>query len=160
MKQRDGNDGPWSYFAVQIGTPAQYLKVFVSTSAKSTLAVSPKACNISSSDYRKCANSRGGIFDPSKSTSWEPTITNLSSNFYPLSFDPSLGYNGDAEFGFDNITLGAVMSLDNQTVGGYADIDSYLAFSGCARGLHRFLARGIQFLVIYKICTTMVILLA
>lgn len=29
----DGDDGPWSSFVVQIGTPPQSMKVFISTSA-------------------------------------------------------------------------------------------------------------------------------
>ncbi|KUJ09801.1 acid protease [Mollisia scopiformis] len=127
-----GNDGPWSSFEIQVGTPAQNLQVFISTSVYQTLVVAPEGCI--SFDPSNCAVLRGGEFYLNASSTWSTNTANLSSNIYPLLVDTQLGYNGRAELGFDVVTLGWKGSggptLQNQTVGGFAAKDTYLGLFG------------------------------
>ena len=128
----DGNDGPWSSFEIQVGTPSQNLKVFISTSGYQTLVVVPEGCIASYG--ADCTNIRGGEFHLNQSSTWVTNTANLSSNIYDLEVDSSLGIYGKAELGFDDITLGwqgsGGPSLQNQTVGGFAAPDFWLGFLG------------------------------
>lgn len=64
----DGNDGPWSSFFIRVGTPAQSLRVLISTASNQPLVVLPEGC--SSTDPSDCASNRGGIFNPNASSTW------------------------------------------------------------------------------------------
>ena len=79
-----------------------------------------------------CAALRGGEFSPGNSSTWQNNTANLSINIYPLLVDTQLGYNGNAELGFDVVSLpgSAGATLKNQTVGGFAVTDSYLGLFG------------------------------
>lgn len=94
----DGNDGPWSSFALQIGSDLQVVHLLPSTAAYGIWAVGPQGCpdNYPSS----CSDARGGLFDPSKSSSWTP----IGSE--DLDQEADLGYVTEASFGTDRVTLG------------------------------------------------------
>lgn len=126
-----GNDGPWSSFALQIGTPAQDVEVFVSTAGYQTWAVVPQGCT--SSDPPNCANLRGSEFLPSQSSSW--TQNNVTTNgTFTLGLETNLGYTGNGEFGYDTIVLGwqgsGGPSLDQQIIAGIATKEFYLGIFG------------------------------
>jgi hypothetical protein len=128
----DGNDGPWSSFALQIGTPPQNVKVFISTAGTQTWAVAFEGCT--TSDPSNCFDLRGRLYNYNASSSWEPNLSNLTSDIYPLGLEASLGYTGNGRYGFDNITLGWQGSggpmLKNQTLAGIAAKDFYLGIFG------------------------------
>lgn len=86
----DGYNGPWSSFTIQIGTPAHYVRVFISTSGSQIWAVAPQACNFTDS---QCRESRGGTFDSTKSTKWKKNEINSKSTF-ALDLEEILGYSG------------------------------------------------------------------
>lgn len=97
---RDGNDGPWSSFGVQIGTPPQFVRVLPASSGSSLWVVAPEGCS-TQTDPSNCDDLRGGIFDKSTSATWaEKGIYELD-----LSTEIAWGYSGNGDFGFDNITL-------------------------------------------------------
>lgn len=128
----DGNDGLWSSFAIQVGTPPQNVKVLISTSGYETSAIIQGGCVPADTD---CEKDRGGhIFMPNASSTWVKNIANLSTNIYPISIDERLGYNGKASLGFDDVTLGWQGSggptLNNQTVAGFIYGDFRLGFFG------------------------------
>lgn len=129
---RDGNDGPWSSFTIQVGTPVQDVKIFISTAATQTWVVVPEGCT--SSDPPNCSMLRGGEFHLNQSTSWVQNIANVSSNIYYLGLESTLGYEGAGEYGFEKITLGWQGSggptLANQTIAGIATKDFYLGLFG------------------------------
>ena len=130
----DGNDGTWSSFAFQVGSPAQIVRLFVSTALHQTSVVVPEGCI--ATDPADCADLRGGLFLRNESSSFEVNVANLSSAIYPLLLgdNTELGYTGKATFGFDDITIGWEGSggpkLENQTIGGIAAKDSYLGLFG------------------------------
>ncbi|KAE9365327.1 acid protease, partial [Stipitochalara longipes BDJ] len=134
----DGNDGQWSSFVIQVGTPPQTMRVFISTSAYQTSVVVPEGCT--TSDPPTCTSLRGAVdgslFDINMSSTWEINTADLNSNIYPLGVGTTLGYRGKAELGFDEVAFGwkgtGVVSLNNQTVAGFAAKDSYLGFFGLA----------------------------
>ena len=129
---RDGNDGPWSSFVVEIGTPAQTVKVFVGTAATQTWAIAMEGCV--ASDPANCAAQRGGLYNYNISTSWVPNLANISTDIYFLDLESNLGYTGNGRYGFDDITLGwqgsGGPSLKNQTVAGVAAKDFFMGIFG------------------------------
>lgn len=129
----DGNDGPWSSFVVQVGTPAQNVKTLISTAGYQTWAVLPQGCT--SSDPPTCSVSRGGEFRPNESTTW--LANNVTSKgIFSLGLELNLGYagNNNGEYGYDTVALGwqgsGGPSLDQQIVAGIATKQFYLGIFG------------------------------
>lgn len=116
----------------QIGTPAQFIKVLISTSAYETTAIIPGGCI--NSDPSNCEALRGGFLEPNASSTWVDNMANLTTTIYDIGIDTNLGFAGKAELGFDDITLGwgqsGGPSLKNQTVGGFETKDFYMGFFG------------------------------
>jgi hypothetical protein len=129
---RDGNDGPWSTFALQIGTPPQTIKVQISTSASQLFAVTPEGCT--SGDSLDCKKLRGEFFNYNESSTYSPNLVNKSSSIYGLGLESSLGYTGRGRFGFDDITLGWQGSggpiIRNHTVAGIATKEFFMGLLG------------------------------
>lgn len=117
---------------MQIGTPPQNVKVFISTAGTQTWVVATEGCN--ANDPSNCFDLRGRLYNYNDSSSWEPNLSNITSYIYPLDFEASLGYSGNGRYGFDNITLGWQGSggpmLKNQTLAGIAAKDFYLGIFG------------------------------
>lgn len=126
---RDGNDGPWSSFTVQIGTPSQDIRVLPSTSGSSIWAVVAEGCNITT-DPSECAINRGQLFYPNESSTWSEKGT------YQLQIpaESSLGYSGNAYFGFDTVSLGYQGSggptISHLVVGGIVTKDFFVGTLG------------------------------
>lgn len=127
----DGNDGPWSSFALQVGTPAQDVKVLISTAGYQTWVVLTEGCI--SSDPPTCAISRGGTFHPNESSTWVANNVTLKGLF-SLGLESNLGYSGNGEYGYDTVALGwqgsGPPSLHQQIVAGVATKDFYLGVFG------------------------------
>lgn len=127
----DGNDGPWSSFALQVGHPAQDIKVLISTAGGQTWAVFAEGCT--SSDPSTCAISRGGVFHPNESATWVAN-NGTSKGLFSLGLELSLGYTGNGEYGHDTVALGwqgsGGPSLNQQHVAGVATKEFYLGIFG------------------------------
>ena len=127
---RDGDDGPWSSFALQVGTPQQYVRVFVSTSSSATWLVLPDGCAGvgDATAIQNCQDNRGGVFTTNQSSTWQ------RKGYFSLSTEDSLGVSASAEFGNDTITLGFMGSggptLQNQVIGAYAAAPNGQLFLG------------------------------
>ena len=126
-----GNDGPWSSFTIQVGTPAQDVEVFVSTAGYQTWVVVPQGCT--SSDPLNCATLRGNEFISSQSSSWKQNNVTADGTF-TLGIETNLGYTGNGEFGYDTVALGwqgsGGPSLEQQIVAGIATPEFYLGLFG------------------------------
>ena len=127
----DGNDGPWSSFYLEIGTPAQDVKVLISTAGYQMWAVVPQGCI--ASDPPDCTALRGGQFIPSQSTTWK--YNNLSANgTFTLGLETNLEYSGNGDYGYDTVVLGYQgsngPSLQQQTIAGIATKEFYLGIFG------------------------------
>ncbi|KAH8599268.1 aspartic peptidase domain-containing protein [Bisporella sp. PMI_857] len=129
----DGADGPWSSFILQIGTPPQNIKVFLSTASIQTWAVAPEGC-ITGVDPSDCTSTRGRIYNLNSSSTWRPNLANTSTQIYNLGLESHLGYQGVGRYGFDTIQLGfdgnGGPNLDNQTVASISTTDFWLGFFG------------------------------
>lgn len=123
----DGIDGQWSSFTVRIGTPAQYVRTFLSFAVYQTWAVLPQGCNAAANE-QQCSNQRGWTFDNSTTSTWEPI------GIYDLYVEDSMGYGGNAQYGYDVVGLGGQgeggPTLKNTTVGAMAVLDFYLGIFG------------------------------
>ena len=131
---RDGNDGPWSSFAVQIGYPPQSVKLLVSTALAQTWAIDPQGCG--SGDPSNCAQLRGGEYNYNSSSSWVPNLANVSTQIYYLTLESNLDYEGLGRYGFDDTTFefqgGGQVTMKNQTVAGIATKEYYMGLFGLA----------------------------
>ncbi|KAM3073700.1 hypothetical protein ACMFMG_004417 [Clarireedia jacksonii] len=122
----DGDDGAWSSLALRVGSPAQNVRVLVSTNSPQTLLVLPLGCTSAaiSPVPSGCATARGALFNNTQSTTWED-IGTYGINGDEIGFQANLGYSQHADFGLDTIGLGYVEgtngpTLKNQTIGAIA----------------------------------------
>jgi Eukaryotic aspartyl protease len=129
---REGNDGPWSSFTIEIGTPAQSVNVLISTASYQTWGVDPAGCT--SADPSDCSTLRGRFYNNSASTSWEANTSNITTTIYDLELEADLGYSGKGRYGFDDIMLGfpggGGPTLANQTVASIATKEFYMGVFG------------------------------
>ncbi|KAL8775492.1 MAG: hypothetical protein Q9194_003711 [Teloschistes cf. exilis] len=119
---RDGDDGPWSSFTLQVGTPAQDVRTFVSTSSQvSWIVLQDVGCTASD---KACANARGGLFNMNTSSTWKP------NGFWQLQNERNLGIFANGLFGNDTIGLGIQGSggptLQNQILATIGTEDFYV----------------------------------
>ena len=95
---REGNDGPWSSFVVRVGTPAQDVRTFVSTSSQiSWIVLQGQGCRLNDG---VCAEARGGLYNMNTSSTWRP------NGFWQLGNERNLGIYANGLFGNDTIGLG------------------------------------------------------
>ena len=95
---REGDDGPWSSFTLQVGTPAQDVRVFISTASQvSWVVLENIGCRPSD---RTCAAARGTLFNMNVSSTWHP------NGFWQLYNERNLGIDANGLFGNDTIGLG------------------------------------------------------
>jgi len=122
-----GVDGNWSTIDLRVGSPAQVVHTLVSFNLYQTWVVLPQGCSGAASPGA-CSISRGGIFNPANSTSWD-TI-----GIYQFAIEDNLGYTGNARFGYEEVGLGSstqnLPTLRNTTVGAFAVEDFYLGLFG------------------------------
>ena len=115
LSLRDGDDGAWSSFTIRVGTPAQAVRVFVSTAGQATWAVIPIGCV---EGDNSCVNVRGGTYDFDMSSTWQPLGT------FELVLERNLDITDPGQFGNDVVGLGLPgtggPTLENQVVGGIA----------------------------------------
>ena len=120
-----GNDGPWSGFELQIGTPPQNVDVFVSTTGSETFVVVSGGCQ--QLDPSTCPSDRGNIFEISASQTW------IAKGSYTLQLDTNLGLDSvydSGAYGLDDIALGwqggGLPTLKNQTIAGTTSTDFWV----------------------------------
>jgi hypothetical protein len=137
----DGNDGRWSTFIVQVGTPGQGFHVLPSTSASQIYV--PPAGGCLSTEPSTCAKLRGvqdfnGMpsqgLDGAKSSTWTTTGT------YSLEIDVNLAFNSSGIFGVDDVVLGEATTVEEvnattvrvkrQTVAGVPSKDWFVGMMG------------------------------
>lgn len=126
----DGDDGNWSSFTVKVGEPPQDVRVLVSTLVPETWVVLAAGC---SSGDSTCSNSRGGLFEPSKSTTW------VDQGTWTLVEETALGYGGTSDpgdYGFDSLGIQPIgnanggITLPRQVIAALAVKDFYLGNLG------------------------------
>ena len=103
---------------MQVGTPGQNLRLIPSNSGNAVWPVLPQGCM--TRDPAKCGDSRGYLFQPNASSTWNST----GIHGLVLTEEAELGYRGSADFGYDDLTLGrpgdGLPTLDHQVIEGFA----------------------------------------
>lgn len=122
----DGIDGEWSSFDLRVGSSDQPVRVLPSTAGSATWLVTSGGCDPPSSE---CSQARGGLFDLSKSSSWQEF-----GNF-TLALEMNLGHNESATFGLDTMSLGLSNAtggptLDSQIIAGLRTEHWYIGLLG------------------------------
>ena len=122
----EGIDGSWNTFNLRVGTPAQTVRVQISTSSQQTWVVAPRGCE--GLNLSNCDNNRGDIFYSNESSTWE------SIGRYYLGLEENLDYSGDADYGYDVVALMGVgeggPTLKNTTVGTFGAEDFWFGHFG------------------------------
>ena len=125
LQSRDGPDGPWSTFTLRVGTPAQDVRVLISTAVEASWLVLPQGC---AQGDTSCPNLRGQLFNPNISSTW------AEWGYYELFTEQNLGIPGHGLFGNDTLGLGIQGSggptLQNQVIGGIGIQDFYIGMFG------------------------------
>jgi hypothetical protein len=107
--------------------PAQKVRVLPSWQSYQTWVVAPEGC-LAYSNYKVCVDSRGEIFNLSKSSDWNYV------GLFELGIDQNLGYTGNAYYGYEKIvleTLGSnAITVSDTTVGAFAVSDLWLGSLG------------------------------
>ena len=111
-----------------MGTPAQYLRLLPSNSGNTVWPVLSQGCSVG--DPSDCGNLRGTLFSSNTSSTWNDI--GLYSLILPE--EGSLGYSGNADYGYDNLTLGfpegGLPALSHQIIEGFATKDFYIGSIG------------------------------
>jgi hypothetical protein len=94
----EGNDGPWSSFAIRVGNKPQNIRVMPSTASTSTWMIYNQGCPVGGPD--NCGDTRGGLFNPNNSLTWVP------NSIFDIGIEDNLDYNVNGDFAFDAVTLG------------------------------------------------------
>lgn len=102
------------------------VRVLVSTNSPETLVVLSQGCTTQAVNPvpNSCSTSRGGIFNPNSSTTWqEQGLYGINGDGVGL--EANLGYKQNAEYGLETLGLGYTAgangpTLENQTVAGIA----------------------------------------
>ena len=103
MVHRDGKDGPWSTFRIQVGNPPQQIRVLPASDQSSTWVVLPEACWFEDEEEAdNCPGNRGQTFNRNDSSSWEEHGSYELNTFIPA----RVGLGGSAIYGYDTIELG------------------------------------------------------
>ncbi|KAF4554966.1 Eukaryotic aspartyl protease-like protein 1 [Elsinoe fawcettii] len=93
----EGNDGLWSTFPLQVGTPPQVVRVIPSTAGYNNWVIAPRGCPASYPDT--CPDERGALYNFNDSSTWR------SRSIFQLGLNQNLGYDATGAFGFDKVTL-------------------------------------------------------
>lgn len=129
----DGNDGSWSTFKINIGTPGQDFRVLASTKSGETLVVVPDGC-VEGVDPSDCPEQRGvGVFNSQQSRGFTFNASSTWSTIgqYQVQLESALNSTAPAMYGYDRVALGSAsdstsLSLEKQVVGGVADTNYFL----------------------------------
>ena len=117
-----GLDGLWSPVSVRLGTPPQWVDLFVSTAGQETLVVGSGGCDVSDD---KCPKARGGLFESNDSSTWGDL------GAYKMGLEPELGFeDDDAIYGLDSIAFSDQLSVPSQFIGVFNSTDYFLGFFG------------------------------
>ena len=113
---------------MQVGTPAQNLRLMPSNSGNAVWPVLPQGCIIGDPD--NCGDLRGYLFLLNASSTWN----NTGLYGLVLTEEAELGYSGNANFGYDNLILGrpgdGLPALYHQVIEGFATKDFYIGSFG------------------------------
>jgi len=123
---RDGPDGPWSSFLLRVGTPAQDVRVLVSSASQAIWVVTPQGCG--KRDPTSCSDDRGGLFNSNKSSTW------AQNGMYEIWNEQNLGMSEKGLWGNETVGLAVQGSggptLQNQVVAGIVTDNFYLGMFG------------------------------
>ncbi|CAL8574685.1 hypothetical protein XPA_000640 [Xanthoria parietina] len=120
----------WSSFFLRVGTPAQVVRVLISTAAGATWVVSDQGCL--PDNFEACERDRGGLFKSRVSQTWEQL------GFYSLGLEQNLGPSDNATYGLDTIGLEfsnatEILLQSNQTVAALSGPQYRLGLFGLGR---------------------------
>ncbi|KAF2501018.1 acid protease, partial [Lophium mytilinum] len=122
----DGDDGSWSTFRVQVGTPAQQVRLLPASDQSSTWLVTPEALATCSDKAETCEDDRGYFYRRNQSSTWDQHGSFELSTFV----EAPVGLTGVGLYGFETLQLGwegdGLPLLTHQVVAGMYTENFYL----------------------------------
>lgn len=165
-----GNDGPWSTFPIQVGTPPGTVNILPASSLNYIIVISSEFCSglgLHGSELENCTLMRGGTFDSSASSTFT-VVSNKASpeatyglyfpyeqHLYPLQCtsgcnNSGVGYYASAasQYGSDIVRLasadGVNISLAKPIITPYRGVEPELGQLGLAVPPLNYTKAGIQ----------------
>lgn len=131
-----GNDGDWSVFGINVGTPGQEFEVLVSTESPEVWIPLPDGCL--EEEPEDCPELRGAQpFNGAASPGFQKNLSETydSIGLYTLDLKENLDYEGNAEYFYETVRFGAVqdereLEVERQVVAGLASKDYFLGHIG------------------------------
>ena len=106
--------------SVRVGTPPQWVDLFVSTASQETWVVSVNGCDRT----QTCIDKRGGVFKTNESSTWK------DQGYWYLGLDPLLGFGGRGNYGLDNVALNDKISVPSQLISAINTTEYWLGYFG------------------------------
>ena len=139
-----GNDGEWSVFGINIGTPGQEFEVLVSTESPEIWVPLPEGCL--PEEPNDCPDLRGAEpFNGAASPGYQRNLSSTRQQIgtYELDLKQNLGYEGGAEYFYETVRFGAVqeeggLEIERQLVAGLASKDYFMGSIGLGSQLSSF----------------------
>lgn len=114
-----------------MGTPAQDVRVLVSTNSPETMVVLPEGCTTQAANPIPdgCASARGGLFSKNGSSTWQDQGL-YGINWNGIGLEANLGYDQHADYGLETLGLGYSAGAEgptllNQTVAGIGTVSPF-----------------------------------
>jgi len=138
----DGDDGSWSTFAIEVGSPPQSFRVLPATIGQEVAIPVPQGCGGALSNLTDCGNLRGANDNASrgflseKSTTWDPQGPYVFSDGNNLFGDANPGLYGlDSVALANKVTGNYTSALEKQTVAGISQQYFWLGILGLGTSL-------------------------
>lgn len=120
---RDGKDGPWSTFRIEVGTPPQQVRVLPASDQSSTWLIVPEGCTGDAGP--DCAENRGRTYKRNESSTWKEYGSYELNTF----LEERVGLDGNGLYGYDTLSLGwtgdGLPSLEGQLVAAMSTDSSF-----------------------------------
>ncbi|KAH8732803.1 aspartic peptidase domain-containing protein [Phaeosphaeriaceae sp. PMI808] len=133
-----GNDGSWSTFYVNVGTPPQYFHVFPNFNGQTIYVPIDKDCEPDRMNITDCGGQRGvEIFNSRPSLGFHKNVSSTwdERGIYRMGLGVNLGLTGNAYYGYDTFGLGTnsaanATKIEKLAVAAYATPDFWVGQLG------------------------------
>lgn len=145
----DGDDGAWSTFDIEIGTPPQSLRILPATVGQEVWVPIPEGCAGIMSGVSDCGDLRGANDASSRGFKYTDSSSWNQTGIFQLAAEQYLYGSADSGlYALDTFTLASALdpnaeaTLDSQTVAGIASPNFWLGSLGLGTSAGTFNAKG------------------
>jgi len=144
----DGDDGTWSTFDIQLGTPPQSFRILPATVGQEIWVPIPEGCAGIMSGVSNCGDLRGANAASSRGFKYMDSSTWNQTGPFQLAAEQYLyGSEDSGLYALDSVTLGSALDNDSeatakgQTIAGIASANFWLGSIGLGTSAGTFTAK-------------------